>query len=401
MVALVVWSLLAALPEFEVRAADGTTLRGRLVGCTAEALTVDTAEGPRRLAAGDVAGVAAVAPAMVEAVAAPVELELLDGTRLIAAELTLSGEVTRVVLPGAAALDVPTRTVTAVKLMPLDGPLDEQWQEIAAAKRTGDLLVIRKGDALDFLEGVVQEVTADEVRFQFEGETVPVRRGRVVGWFHPAAPAPGGRAAFATLDDAAGSRWAVAELKLPGPDAPADAAGTVAVVTPAGIEARLPLDRLRELTYRSDFLSDLAPESVAWVPYFGLADPGDGLLARLYGPRFNRSLRPGPLRLGGQEYAKGLALHSRSEVVFRLPEGYRSLRATVGIDDRVRPGGQVQFKILGDERTLLDVAVSGQDPPRPIEIDLTGVRRLKLLVDFGEGADRQDHFDICEPRLVR
>ena len=47
------------------------------------------------------------------------------------------------------------------------------------------------------------------------------------------------------------------------------------------------------------------------------------------------------------------------------------------------------------------MSVTGLEPARRIEVDLTGVRRLTILVDFGDFGDVGDHLDLCDARLVK
>jgi hypothetical protein len=116
-------------------------------------------------------------------------------------------------------------------------------------------------------------------------------------------------------------------------------------------------------------------------------------------PRLNRSLEPGGLRLGDHVYAKGLAMHSRSELVFRLPGDFRRLQALAGIDDAVRPGGNVRLSIYGDDRLLLEEVITGRDKPRRLDLDIRGVARLKIVADFN-GDEVSDHLDLCEARIL-
>ena len=46
-------------------------------------------------------------------------------------------------------------------------------------------------------------------------------------------------------------------------------------------------------------------------------------------------------------------------------------------------------------------AISGKDDARSIELDLTGVKRLTILVDFGEQLDIGDHLLLCNARLTK
>ena len=77
-------------------------------------------------------------------------------------------------------------------------------------------------------------------------------------------------------------------------------------------------------------------------------------MEQFYAPRFDRNFDGGPLQLGGTPYRKGLALHGRTELVYRLPDRFSRFRAVAGIDDAVRPGGKVRLVVRGDDKVLLD-----------------------------------------------
>jgi hypothetical protein len=123
--------------------------------------------------------------------------------------------------------------------------------------------------------------------------------------------------------------------------------------------------------------------------------------AAWYAPRQDQNLQSGPLQIDGKRYAKGLAMHSRTELVYRLADRYRRFVAVVGIDDTARPRGNVRLVISGDDRVLFEAVVAGTDVPKPIELDMTGVRRLSILADFGDDLDVGDHLDLCEARLLK
>jgi hypothetical protein len=75
--------------------------------------------------------------------------------------------------------------------------------------------------------------------------------------------------------------------------------------------------------------------------------------------------------------------------------------AVVGIDDRVRPGGNVRLVIRGDGRVLFDEAIRGTDEPRQLDVNLAQVKRLQILVDYGEDLDVGDHLNLCDARVVK
>jgi hypothetical protein len=50
---------------------------------------------------------------------------------------------------------------------------------------------------------------------------------------------------------------------------------------------------------------------------------------------------------------------------------------------------------------LLSVSISGQDVPRPIDVNVSGVKELVLTVDFGQQLDVGDYLNLCDARLLR
>ncbi len=72
-----------------------------------------------------------------------------------------------------------------------------------------------------------------------------------------------------------------------------------------------------------------------------------------------------------------------------------------GIDSRLRGCGHVLLVIRGDDRDLLRQTISGQQPPVPLDVNIEGVRRLEILVDFGETLDVADHLNLCNARIIK
>ncbi|MGC4004355.1 MAG: NPCBM/NEW2 domain-containing protein [Pirellulales bacterium] len=118
-------------------------------------------------------------------------------------------------------------------------------------------------------------------------------------------------------------------------------------------------------------------------------------------PRVDRGRDDPNLRLDGKAYAKGLALHSKTELVYRLPPKSNRFLAIAGIDDSVGNEGNVLFKILGDGKELYSGTFRGADKAMPLDINISGVRKLTLVVDYGEDLDVGDYFDLADARIVK
>ncbi|HUY90053.1 MAG TPA: NPCBM/NEW2 domain-containing protein [Pirellulales bacterium] len=390
------WLLLAAAapePKFQLRTTAGESFSGALVEFSATQIALETATGRQTAPTESLLALAPeTSPAPPDAKPA-VWIELVDGSALVAASYNVAaGQASFETLMGGK-VTLPTRDIANVRFNSQTPELAAQWAEILGVKHAGDVIVIRKKEALDYQSGVAGDTSDEKVQFTLDGETLSVKRSRVEGlvFFHPA-----GRElpeSVCRVTDASGARFEVQTAQL--------ADGALELTTPAGLKMRIALNDVAAIDGKIQYLSDLTPESVDWRPFFGEAS-ASASLKEFHRPRFNCYLDGGPLRLGRQEYAKGVALYSGSELAYRLPPGrFRRLKAMAGIDDRSRPEGAVRLTILGDDKPLYEGDLTGRDEPLPLDLDVTGVSRLKLVVDFGEGQEVQDHFDLCDARILK
>jgi len=196
-----------------------------------------------------------------------------------------------------------------------------------------------------------------------------------------------GEGALLSLVD--GSRFVVRDLKLSEPD-------RLSVRAQFGPHLEIPLaavESLRFLGGCAEYLSDLPPAEYKFEPFFELDWP----LVR------DRSVSGSFLMLRGVEYPKGLGLHSRSSVTWRLDGKYRRLRATLGIDDASGGKGSALFEVLLDGKPAFRSDVlTGTSAAAALErIDLTGVKVLTLRVDYATEGDIGDHADWCDAVLVK
>jgi hypothetical protein len=88
-------------------------------------------------------------------------------------------------------------------------------------------------------------------------------------------------------------------------------------------------------------------------------------------------------------------------MTYRLDEPFERFHAMAGIDDRLRPRGNIELRILGDDRVLYHATIAGTDAARPIDISLKGVRTLTIVVDFGSDLDVGDHLILAEAKLLK
>ncbi|PSL01834.1 arylsulfatase A-like enzyme [Haloactinopolyspora alba] len=135
---------------------------------------------------------------------------------------------------------------------------------------------------------------------------------------------------------------------------------------------------------RDTYLSDLA-----WIS----AANGYGPLERDMGNGRQGADDGATISLDGRTYDKGLGSHAPADVRYYLGGNGTRFVADVGIDDFKRPGrGRVTFYVFGDGEMLYDSGMlDATDPPKAVDVDISGVQVLKLTVEHATDSTADGH----------
>ncbi len=119
------------------------------------------------------------------------------------------------------------------------------------------------------------------------------------------------------------------------------------------------------------------------------------LMTQEYGtPHAGRSVDDAPLKLKGQVYPHGVGTHAHSEFRVALKGAAVKFVSMVGVDDERSDSGSVTFQVWVDGKLAADTGVlHGGDAPKRLEVDLTGAKRLALIVTDAEDGIENDHAD--------
>lgn len=339
-------------------------------------------------------------------------VELIGGGRLLAGAVQVQEERCHVQWSSDQNVSLPIDAVRAIRFAP-EQP-SAAFERALSEPSDLDRLFVRvpvEGEApaggeppLQSVSGLVISLSADRIVFDREGEELAVAMDKLYGIV-----------AAQVLDEARQFK-VLARLSdgssLPGESVTLD--GERLTLRLAGeTEAELPWSRIVQLEFRSNrlvFLSDLTPSEAIQQPLVTL--PGDW--------RRDLSFSGGPLRLaadgaavaGGKAassdgsrgesvvYEKGLGVHSYSKLTFDV-DGFDRFAAVIGIDAETEGRGDCLFRVLGDGQTLLEQRVRGDEPGRPINVDIRGVRQVSLVVEPGEDLDLADHADWADARFLK
>ena len=119
-------------------------------------------------------------------------------------------------------------------------------------------------------------------------------------------------------------------------------------------------------------------------------------------PRFARNIVGAPLKVGTVSFANGIGTFARSLLEFPINGQFRRFTAKAGVDAVTEGRGSVVFEIYGDGKKLwTSPTLSGLDAPKDVDLDVTGVSRLRLVVTDANDGNKFDVANWLEPVLRR
>lgn len=377
----------AAALDVEATLVDGKRISAGWQGSSAQSLELATGEGISTIPIGDLTELrfssSPVAPA------GNVQFYLSDGGRIQGS--LLQGSSASVIVRTAVFDKLELAYDRLAGMHWLGGESGGQAKEIfreslASRLPAEDVLIARTEDGAKALRGRVEHLDADGGTFVLDGRSRKFFADKVFGVVFAAgageAPAYPARV---TLADGA-----VASGRIGRADQQ-----TLWINGTLGDEVAFPILRITGVAFDSPrlvYLSDLRPVDEAL----------DGKLYHPWPVCRDHNVSGGSIILDGNEFTKGLGVHSRTVLTYGLSHKFQRFLATVGIDDAVGPRGSAVFRVRGDDKTLFDSGeVRGGDGPRDVAVDVTGVDRLTLEVDYGEWWDISDQADWAAARLVK
>lgn len=411
--------LLPVAPRLTVQTLEEESTSGSLMELTESHIQVETASGPQQLPIASLQKIAFQKPASTSdqdknppagQELPTYKVELVDGSSLTVTSFAVMSNSATFQLASGSNATVPVNAIRSVRFKDLNQRQESEWQNIKQQNLQSDCIVVRKSGRIDYLEGVLMNVDEDAVTFLLDDEEIPVPLAKLEGMIYHRGGVREQAAPVLQLADFQGSLIEVAEWK-PGKD-------DLRIESPAGLEIVFTYDQIREIDFSSGkitYLSSCEPLVVKWAPYFGNRDTDPQLVA-LYEPkrdsplaRDHAALDDGKLQLSItegrlsriQSYERGMAIHSRCRLIYEIPEGSIRFQAIAGIDARVRQLGHVRLVLSGDGEELLDVNIDGTDNPHEIMINVRGLRKLEILVDYGKDQDIGDHLNLCNARFVK
>ena len=364
MVQLILAVICTGAIEVEVHQRDGAVQSGSVVSLGVDELTVQTDQDDLVIETANVKELRAKRKTPPRS-DAPVRIKLRGGSMVTAAEYTTKDGAATIKLASGQIIKVAARDIELVVLSKPDKETDQNRQEILAREVAGDIVIVRRRNQnLDYVEGVLGDVDTSEVQFEYDDEWIGVKRSRIDSfrYFRPRIDGlERPRCQLVTQD---GSTWQVTGLALK--------EGRLHLTLSGDLSVELPAESISTLKFASTstiYLSDLEPHKVTLTPSLQIAALAEDLAEldssepflpssdeSLFGHHQNLALAQSDGRL--QQYEKGVAIHSRTELTYRLAGDYRQFDAITGLDPLVRKAGRVNLVIRADDKELFQIGDS-------------------------------------------
>ena len=383
----------------ELKLLASTELTGQLVKLDAKAVTFQADGQDKTIPLDQILWVdLQPAPKPLNATITRQQLLLVDGTVLIGRELKLQPKVAQLTCLDDQVMLVPLIQVAHIIWDAQDAANTEQWAASAARAAKTDLLrlVSRDGKSVNLFEGVLGSVDekGESILFQLEGgdpRPIALNRVRSLSFSRPKAQV---QPVVARLFDVQHNQYLLARLDWQNQ--------AIIGETASGLQIKAEAKHIHRIDFslgKLVYLSDLTPLKKEVQPLHADYLPHDFDYGR------DKNRLGGPLMLGRKAYAKGLGVHSRTLLEYDV-NGYQIFRSVIGIDDSLTSGaqpiGHAVVIIEGDNKELFRTIVTARDAkPVEVELKIAGVKRLRLIVDYGENQDLGDHVDFADARILK
>jgi RNase P/RNase MRP subunit p29 len=384
--ALLIAAAAATASADDITTTAGKKLTGKIVAIDAQGATLLAGEAKAVVAGKDIVVIdlgAKVAPVPKDTRVN--EIELTDGSTFRGGKLLIKGKKVEFefatapagVAPPAA--DLPLTAVFSVMRGAEDQKNRDAWKKVLGSRGKRDLYVVREPEGLNFVQGTILGGDDAGTKLTFEkegGGTDTLLLSRATGGlvFSQAVPAQVPQTLCKVLDVFGNSL--VAQSVAFGSEG-------ATVTTVSGVVVKYPsAAALAKFDYAQGnvaYLSDLDPQ----VDAPEVPPDEKGLRLNPVAPYTrDRGVSGEPLKLGADAFVKGIVVAPDTVLTFNIGGDYREFKALVGLPEQ-SPDANLEAKVTieADGRPVFAESIKRKDKPRPIVLDVKGVKQLRVIVE--------------------
>jgi hypothetical protein len=397
-------SLAISLPAvaeetFRLNLLDGKTLEGTIVSVSQKQLEFKSSSGTEQFLADQIKSLQRVETAADSATTRklpPTVVQLRDATILRTNSIELAGKNVTLQLAEAAAT-LPAADVQWIRFRETVAANEPAWQEILAATSKSDrLVVIRAGDSLDTIEGLVQGIDANEVRFNFDGDEIKAPKAKLLGMTFFSTNKKSYPPAKIKVTTVQGDSIAAIEVEKTS----ANGAKSLRIVTAGDISLNLPWNVIEKLDFSAGNLqlaAELLPLST--VSNLDANYPGNLEIAKkLFAPHADR------YGTGGTSSTvpkTDLLFQGSGAITYRVPDGMSRFQTTIAGNPTASLRGWSTIIVQQEEEILFQQSFRPEVENLSIDIPVVAKRQLTLKTSPENPRQTEDTIWWLQPRFVK
>ena len=350
---------------------NGTPVLGLLVSADSDKVIIQTKAGVIEKSARDIGQVSF--GNKMEAQTPPVELFMLDGSKAFGNRLTgksSSGWRLKDLLGNEVAIS--SKSLKAVRLKAIDPELVKAWQSaILETKNADAVIVLRSGNSLDRINGVILQVQEESITFDLDGQQIDIPIEKLVGlvWFQRDQERVKPTIEVSATDH---SVWMAESLTMK--------SNVLELRTSLGQSVSIPLVRISRINYSTanirwladvESLEAVAERQIEFKTPIASVD-------KAFAPRYVvNGLAPLSTSLAAD---KDLYFPSPGYYLFRVPEGFSSLQCRVERTDDGSQRTDITIEVWQDDQKISEQPLSFNVDFADLAIPLKSEKKTKLAV---------------------
>ena len=356
--------------EVSVSGFGSNAIQGRLLTADENQLTIQTSNGPQEKLASDVSLLSF--PNKLDAQKQPVEVTLLDGSRVYGDKIVGNSSGWKLMNSSGQEIALAAKSMRAARLKTIPKELTEAWQTaVKELSETDAVIVLRAGESIDRIDGIIVQVQESNVSFELDGEQIEIPLEKLVGlvWFQRAIERIRPAMEITTTNH---SVWMAESFRVK--------SSVLEWNSPLGQTVSLPLSKIYSINYSS--------ANIRWLSELEIieATAAKGIDFKSSIPSLERSLAPRFVMNGRSPTAtassgdKDLYFPSPGRFVFRAPEGFTTFQCQVQRKDEGTQRTDLSIEVWQDDQRISQQAFAFDQDAIEINVPIQAGKKVILAV---------------------
>ena len=330
-----------------------------------------------------------------ESKVSPLELGLVDGSKLKGTKLVGKEQAWQFGDSSGASQEFGPGVVRYLLVRNLTPDLANGWNDALREPAESDaLILLRPGNVIDRVGGIISEVKDGRIVFDLDGQTVDVAFEKLLGviWFRKQQERLKPKIEMEYTD---GSSVFTESLEV--------AQGNVTYRSLGGKDVSLPIARIALLNYASANVKWLAEvQAISAVSDKRIEWKGESVnIEKVMAPQFVSSERKWNAGTGASPEDMDLLFPSSGAFTFRVPDGFSRFRTKIERSGVGTARSELMIEVLQDDQSISKLALGPATEKADLDVPVSPGKKIVLKVTSKGRLQVGSQLTWKQPRLTR